>query len=108
MSSRDPRPDLIIVGAAKAGTSALHAALAQHPQVYASPVKEPKYYMCGDAPPPAYCGPGDAHSQQEWIWRRRDYQDKGGGLCLGRPDLRSRFRRHVLLYHHDGGAIDQS
>ena len=30
--------------------------------------------MCGDAPPPAYCGPGDAHSQQEWIWRRADYQ----------------------------------
>ena len=26
--------------------------------------------MCCDAPPPAYCGPGDAHSQQEWIWRR--------------------------------------
>ena len=44
------------------------------PQIYASPVKEPKFYLCGEAPPPAYCGPGDAHSQQEWIWRRRDYQ----------------------------------
>ena len=29
--------------------------------------------MCADAPPPAYAGPGDAHSQQEWVWRRRDY-----------------------------------
>ena len=29
--------------------------------------------MCADAPPPAYAGPGDAHSQQEWIWRREDY-----------------------------------
>jgi len=48
--------------------------LASHPQVYASPVKEPKYYLCGDAPPPAYRGPGDAHSQQEWLWRRRDYE----------------------------------
>ncbi len=74
MSSRDLKPDAIIIGAPKAGTSALHAALAQHPQIYASPVKEPKYYMCADAPPPAYAGPGDAHSQQEWLWRRRDYE----------------------------------
>ena len=74
MSAREPRPDALIVGAPKAGTSALHAALAQHPQMYASPVKEPKYYMCWDAPPPAYSGPGDAHSNQEWVWRREDYQ----------------------------------
>jgi hypothetical protein len=52
----------------------LHAALAQHPQIYASPIKEPKYYMCWDAPPPAYRGPGDAHSNKEWIWRRSDYE----------------------------------
>jgi len=74
MSTREPGPDAIIIGAPKAGTSALHAALARHPQVHASAVKEPKYYLCTDAPPPAYRGPGDAHSQQEWVWRRRDYQ----------------------------------
>jgi len=74
MASRDPRPDALLMGAPKAGTSALHAALARHPQVFASTPKEPKYYLCGDAPPPAYRGPGDAHSQQEWVWRRRDYQ----------------------------------
>jgi hypothetical protein len=74
MSAREFRPDVVIIGAPKAGTSALHAALAQHPQIYASPVKEPKYYMCWDAPPPAYRGPGDAHSNQEWIWRRADYE----------------------------------
>jgi hypothetical protein len=73
MSTRESRPDVLIMGAPKAGTTALHAALARHPQVYASPVKEPKYYMCGDAPPPAYSGPGDGHSQREWIWRRADY-----------------------------------
>ncbi|GAA3718430.1 hypothetical protein GCM10022204_43040 [Microlunatus aurantiacus] len=73
MSTREPRPDALVIGAPKAGTSALHAALARHDQVHASAVKEPKYYLCGDAPPPAYCGPGDAHSQQEWVWRRQDY-----------------------------------
>ena len=73
MSTRESRPDVLIIGAPKAGTTALHAALARHPQIYASAVKEPKYYMCCDAPPPAYCGPGDAHSQREWIWRGEDY-----------------------------------
>jgi len=66
---------VLVIGAPKAGTSALHTALAQHPQVFASPIKEPKYYLCTDAPPPAYNGPGDAHSQQEWVWRAQDYQE---------------------------------
>ncbi|MFT4011106.1 MAG: sulfotransferase [Nocardioidaceae bacterium] len=66
-------PDFFLIGAPKAGTSALHAALARHPELYLSPVKEPKYYMCGDSPPPAYKGPGDAHSNQEWIWQRDRY-----------------------------------
>jgi len=73
MVTRESRPDALVIGAPKAGTSALHAALARHPQVYASPVKEPKHYLCTDAPPPAYVGPGDAHSQQEWVWRPADY-----------------------------------
>jgi hypothetical protein len=73
---------VLIIGAPKAGTSALHTALAQHPQVYASPVKEPKYYLCWDAPPPSYRGPGDAHSNQEWIWRRADYE----ALFRGAPE----------------------
>jgi hypothetical protein len=67
-------PDFLIVGAPKAGTTALHAALARHPQVHLSRVKEPKYFLCGDAPPPTFTGPGDAHSNQEWIWRRDRYQ----------------------------------
>jgi hypothetical protein len=74
MNARELRPDALVIGAPKAGTSALHAALARHPGVYASPIKEPKFYLCGEAPPPAYCGPGDAHSQQEWVWRRADYE----------------------------------
>jgi hypothetical protein len=72
--ARHPRPDFIIIGAPKAGTTALHSALALHPEVFTSTPKEPKYWLCGDAPPPHWVGPGDAHSQQEWIWRRRDYE----------------------------------
>ena len=36
--------------------------------------KEPKYWMCDDAPPPHFRGPGDQHSQQEWVWRKADYE----------------------------------
>jgi hypothetical protein len=71
--SRAPRPDFLIIGAPKAGTTALHSALAGHPQVFVSQPKEPKSWLCDDAPPPAWRGPGDAHSQQEWMWRRDDY-----------------------------------
>jgi hypothetical protein len=71
--ARPERPDFIIVGAPKAGTTALHSALALHPDVFTTTPKEPKYWLCGDAPPPHWVGPGDAHSQQEWVWRRRDY-----------------------------------
>jgi hypothetical protein len=70
---RAHRPDFLIVGAPKAGTTALHSALARHPEVFTTTPKEPKFWLCGDAPPPHWNGPGDAHSQQEWIWRRRDY-----------------------------------
>src|SRR3954454_18743778 len=70
-----PLPDFLVIGAPKAGSTALHDALAGHPQLYAAPVKEPKYFLTADHPPqPAeQRGPGDAHSAREWIWRRSDY-----------------------------------
>lgn len=71
--ARAPQPDFLIAGAPKAGTTALHAALARHPDIFMSSPKEPKYWLCDDAPPPHYGGPGDRHSQQEWMWRRREY-----------------------------------
>lgn len=66
-------PEFFLIGAPKAGTTALHAALDQHPDLYLSPVKEPKFFLC-DGPPPQDGGPGDAHSYREWIWRRADYE----------------------------------
>ncbi|MGY2701472.1 MULTISPECIES: sulfotransferase family protein [unclassified Nocardioides] len=66
-------PDFLIVGAPKAGTTALHAALSQHPEVFVTTPKEPKFWLCDGAPPPAWRGPGDAHSQREWVWRADEY-----------------------------------
>ncbi|HEY2167054.1 MAG TPA: sulfotransferase [Jatrophihabitantaceae bacterium] len=73
---RRPLPDFLVIGAPKAGTTALHAALAEHPQLYAAPVKEPKYFLTPDRRPrrSEHRGPGDAHSRREWIWRRDRYE----------------------------------
>jgi hypothetical protein len=91
-------PDFFLIGAPKAGTSALHAALAQHPDLYLSPVKEPKYYLCGDSPPPAYKGPGDAHSNQEWVWQREQYLDLFSEAPAGALTGES---TPFYLYHRD-------
>jgi hypothetical protein len=66
-------PDFLVIGAPKAGTTALHAALAQHPGLYMSAIKEPKFFLT-DGPPPTKGGPGDALTYREHVWRRADYQ----------------------------------
>jgi hypothetical protein len=76
-------PHFLIAGAPKAGSSALHAALAAHPQLFLSDPKEPKYFLCGNRPPPLYTGPGDAHSRREWVWRRDDYESLFAGAPRG-------------------------
>lgn len=65
--------DFLLMGAPKAGTTALHVALARHPQLCLSNVKEPKYFL-GDGPPRTGRGPGDAKTHSEYVWRREDYE----------------------------------
>jgi hypothetical protein len=66
-------PDFFVAGVPKAGTTALHVALARHPALFMSSVKEPKFFLT-DGPPPAQGGPGDAKTYREHVWRRSDYQ----------------------------------
>jgi Sulfotransferase family len=75
-----PLPDFFVAGVPKAGTTALHAALAGHPDLYLSAVKEPKFFLT-DGPPPAQGGPGDAKTYREHVWRRADYE----GLFAAAP-----------------------
>jgi Sulfotransferase family len=67
-------PDFLVIGAPKAGTTALHVALAGHPQVFMSPVKEPKFFLTEGKPLPAGRGPGDAATNRKIVWRRSDYE----------------------------------
>jgi hypothetical protein len=92
-------PDFLIIGAPKAGTTALHRALLPHPELFLSPVKEPKFFLCAGAPPAGQRGPGDAHSAQEWIWRRDEYE----ALFAGAPDG-ARRGESTPFYLYDHGA----
>src|SRR6266700_3259096 len=66
-------PDFFVAGAPKAGTTAVHAALARHPALFMSAVKEPKFFLT-DGPPPTRGGPGDVQTYREHVWRREEYE----------------------------------
>src|SRR5438874_2360599 len=68
-------PHFLLIGAPKSGTTALHSALAAHPQLMMSAVKEPKFFLTDGRPPPSRGGgPGDVQTYREHIWRREDYE----------------------------------
>jgi Sulfotransferase family len=99
-------PDFLVVGAPKAGSTALHKALAQHPGLYLSSVKEPKFFLT-DGPPPARGGPGDVQTYREHVWRRADYEAlfdaapagtlRGEATPLYLHDLAAHRRIHDLI-----------
>jgi hypothetical protein len=67
-------PEFLIMGVPKAATTALHAALARHPELYMSAVKEPKFFLTDGPPPRRGGGPGDIQTYREHVWRRQDYE----------------------------------
>ena len=69
-------PDFLVIGAPKAGSTALHTALDLHPQLFLANPKEPKFFLTDGRRPSRrdHRGPGDAHSAREWVWRRESYE----------------------------------
>ncbi len=65
-------PNFLIIGAQKAGTTAFYHALAQHPQIYVSPHKEPAFFACVE-PPPAFQGPQLDPSSTRFVTTMEDY-----------------------------------
>src|SRR5579872_1556236 len=47
--TREHLPNFFIAGVANAGTTALQMYLAQHPQIFMSPVKEPTFFGSAEA-----------------------------------------------------------
>jgi hypothetical protein len=76
MEGRVALPDFLVIGAPKAGSTAVHEALVQHPQLFLSTPKEPKHFLTDGTRPrrSSHRGPGDAHSAREWVWQRERYE----------------------------------
>ena len=73
-------PNFLIIGAAKAGTTSLYHYLGQHPQVYMSPVKEPKFFAL-EGQQLDYRGPGDAERMKSAsVTTLQDYQELFEGV----------------------------
>jgi hypothetical protein len=67
-------PHFFVVGAPKAGTTALWAALASHPQLFLPSVKEPGHFLAEDGRGAVGTGPGDAVRARRQVWDRRRYE----------------------------------
>jgi hypothetical protein len=63
-------PNFLVVGAAKCGTSSLNKYLDQHPQIFMSKVKEPRFITSQVNPFPLN-GPGD-HKVEAWYVKKYD------------------------------------
>ncbi len=50
-------PDFLVIGAPKAGSTAVHEALVQHPQLFLSTPKEPKFFLTGGVRPRRVAAP---------------------------------------------------
>jgi len=63
-------PNFLIIGAAKCGTSSLHKYLEQHPEIFMSKVKEPRFLSSQVTPFPLN-GPRD-HKVEAWYVKKYD------------------------------------
>ncbi|MDJ0680519.1 MAG: sulfotransferase [Xenococcaceae cyanobacterium MO_167.B52] len=68
-------PNFLIIGAAKAGTTALHEYLQQHPQIYMTPTKETNFFAF-EGEILNFQGPGDEALQEFSITDLATYQAK--------------------------------
>lgn len=96
-----PWPNFLLVGAAKAGTTALAAHLGRHPEVFVAPQKEASYFLFEDSPP-AFTGPGDDYLATMVRSSEADYR----ALFRGSTGARARGEASVY-YLHRPDALDR-
>ncbi|MDA8343909.1 MAG: sulfotransferase [Thermaerobacter sp.] len=76
------RPNFLIIGAPRSGTTALYEGLAQHPEIFMSPRKEPWFAgFTGDPGP--WMGPRDAQPVIGWADYERLFEGAGDANAVG-------------------------
>ncbi len=99
-------PNFLIIGAAKAGTSSLYYYLKQHPQVFMTKIKEPKFFAL-EGEEIVYRGPAAEAAIRVSVNKLGDYQQmfeavsgeiaigEASALYLSSPRAAERIRHHV-------------
>lgn len=95
-TSVGPLPDFFVVGAHKAGTTAVARFLAQHDEVFVSPVKEPRHFALA-ADPRSFTGPDDPAARFD-LHREEDYRELFAGA---RGEQAVGEASTIYLYHPD-------
>lgn len=76
-------PDWIHIGSGKSGSTSLATYLRQHPQLFVSPVKEPRHFL-SPGRRPAFTGPADEERVNEpLVWDRAAYAELFAGRRPG-------------------------
>lgn len=92
-----PKPDFIIAGAAKCGTTALAALLKQHPDIFISSIKEPRYFAGEALRRTSHLDPQYDYLQRSSVLTRENYY----ALFKNTEQYKARGESSVhYLYHH--------
>jgi len=93
------RPNFLVVGGARCGSTALCTFLGRHPDVFVTPVKEPTFFVF-DGRPPAFTGPGDDGLNRmvctDWDDYEALFADAGDCAAVGEGSVFYLHRPEVL------------
>jgi len=108
LSPASPRlPNFLVLGAMKAGTTALYYYLRQHPQIYLNAGRKEAQFFCNEGRPPRFTGPGDDDVNRYVISSIDEYRQMFAGagaepavgevgtVYLYVPGSEERIRHHV-------------
>jgi hypothetical protein len=91
-------PNFIVIGAQKSGTTTMHFLLAQHPRIYMSAQKEPRFF-CFEDDPPRFDGPGASRFNRSAVTQLARYRalfdDVAGETAIGESSTDYTTGRHV-------------
>jgi hypothetical protein len=95
LPARNGLPNFLVIGAAKSGTTSLYHYLRQHPEIFMSPVKEPRFFAL-EGHPLDFRGPGDERFRLGTTTTLEAYRE----LFEGVSDERAIGEASVLYLHH--------
>ena len=94
-------PNFLLIGAAKSGTTSMYYYLKQHPDIYMSPTKEPKFFTM-EGREINYQGPSDERIKKESVTTFEEYvklfEGVSGERAIGEAST-------TYLSHLEGAAI---